>query len=85
MHQNPLPIRRPGWGRAPRRAVRREGNSRASQTIIPAQSQCEWTVVRCGDLYNLHILPIHDRNVRAGGNPTAKTRICIVDWRAAKG
>ena len=61
MHQNPLPIRRPGWGRAPRRAVRREGNSRASQTIIPAQSQCEWAFVRCGNLDNLHILPNQDR------------------------
>ena len=78
--QNPLPIRRPGGGRAPRQAVRREGISRASQTIIPAQSQCAWTAVRCDNLDILHILPIRGRNATAGGNMIAKAPIGIVDW-----
>src|SRR6478672_502683 len=72
--QNPLPILRPGWGRAPRQTVRREGNSRASQTIILAQSQCAWAFVRCDNLDILHILPIRGRNAAAGGNRIAKPR-----------
>ena len=81
--QNPLPIRRPGRGRAPRQTVRREGNSRASQTIIPAQSQCAWTAVRCDNLDILRILPIQGRNATAGGNTAAKAPICIVDVAGA--
>src|SRR6476660_6746837 len=83
--QNPLPIRRPWWGRAPRQTVRREGNSRASQTIIPAQSQCEWTSVRCDNLDIFRILPIQGRKVTAGGDRVAKTLICIVDLAGRPG
>src|SRR6185295_20172703 len=50
----PAPDKAPRAGPRSSGAVRQEGNSRASQTIIQAQSQCAWAFVRCDNLDILH-------------------------------
>jgi invasion protein IalB len=82
----PAPDKAPRQGRRSSAGGAAEGISLASQTIIPAQSQCAWTPVACDNLDILLIAPIQGRNAAAQGcSAITNTPNCAVDMAGRLG